>query len=128
MPDARLDAALAAPDHGTALAELAADPPGGAVMLAARVGGRYEGGSVGEQQLLRDLLRLLREDGHPVALDLLARVGSTELLSPAVQRGLAESAPVLDGLVEQLGYTTLVVDALGLDSGAATAGRTGATV
>jgi hypothetical protein len=114
MLDTRLDAALAAPDPWTAIAELAADPPGGPVMLAERASKRFEGASQDEQRLLSHLLSLLHEDGTPVLLDLLARIRSTELLASAVYQGLMVPAPVLDGLVEQMGYTALVIDALGL--------------
>src|SRR5690606_1929605 len=113
----RLDAALAVPDRRNALEsleEIAAAPPGGPAALAACAGRRYESANADERWLLRHLLGLLPEAGGPVVLDLLARVPSADLLSLAVRRRLAVPAPVLDGLVERLGCTELVVDALGL--------------
>src|SRR5688500_19794701 len=70
-----LDASLTAADPWTALDELAADPPGGAAALAADVGERYERATAKERRFLTHLLGLLREDGDPVVLDLLARGG-----------------------------------------------------
>ncbi|MEV0650646.1 hypothetical protein AB0I28_35875 [Phytomonospora sp. NPDC050363] len=114
MPDARLDAALTAFDHWTALEDLAADPPGGRAALAARVGERYEDAAEHERSRLDHLLGLLGQDGDSVVLGLLARGRSDELLSRTFRRRLAVPAPVLDALIERRGYTLEVVDALGL--------------
>lgn len=107
-----LDAAINAPDPWTALADLAAAPPGGARALAAEVAERYESASKVQRQRLEYLLALLRDDD--VILDLLQRVGSAELLAMANRRGAVVASSVLDGLVERLGYVAPVVEALGL--------------
>jgi len=121
-----LSAALRNPDPWTALAALAADPPGGSAALAAQVAERYADASPVERRRLEYLLPLLHEAGDRVLLDLLARGGSAELLGVANRRGLAIAGSVLDGLVERLGYVSPVVEALGLSGDSTRAAALGA--